>query len=59
MKFDINGHMTCPLCGQVWQPMLRPGGRMPKGYSICPCCGSDAREKVPANESSKRRKTPA
>lgn len=28
--------MECRVCGQTWHPMLRQGGRMPRGYRHCP-----------------------
>ncbi len=31
----------CEDCGQVYSPCIREGGRMPKGYKICPSCESE------------------
>lgn len=28
--------LTCDACGQSWSPILRAGGRMPRGYWRCP-----------------------
>ena len=28
--------LKCEACGQVWQPMLKPGGKLHKGYWRCP-----------------------
>ena len=28
--------LRCALCGWGWSPMLRSGGRLPKGYWKCP-----------------------
>jgi len=28
--------LKCKICGQVWSPNLRPGGRLPRGSFICP-----------------------
>lgn len=28
--------LRCTGCGQVWSPMLRSAGRLPKGYWKCP-----------------------
>ena len=28
--------LKCVNCGAVWSPDLRPGGRLPRGYWMCP-----------------------
>ena len=33
---DHTGKLQCRDCGQIWQPMLRRGGKMPRGYWKCP-----------------------
>lgn len=30
------GQMRCAVCGCLWTPLLRSGGRMPRGYRKCP-----------------------
>lgn len=30
--------LGCVDCGQQWSPMLRSGGRLPRGYWKCPRC---------------------
>lgn len=47
------GNFTCCQCGTQWSPLIRPGGRMPRGYSICPHCGTDQKRNLKTN--SKRR----
>jgi hypothetical protein len=31
--------LTCQTCGQTWLPMLRRGGRLPRGWWHCPTNG--------------------
>lgn len=28
--------LQCAKCGQQWQPMIEPGGRLPRKYWQCP-----------------------
>jgi hypothetical protein len=28
--------LECRDCGQQWSPLLRPGGKLPRGYWRCP-----------------------
>jgi len=28
-------HLRCMICGQVWSPSIRPGGRLPRGWWKC------------------------
>ncbi len=37
------GVLQCAQCGQIWSPLLRSGGKMPRGYWRCPNgCNADA-----------------
>lgn len=36
MRDPTTGRMACCVCGCLWTPLLRPGGRMPRGYRRCP-----------------------
>ena len=33
------GIFACADCGGAWSPLLQTGGRMPRGYRVCPSCG--------------------
>lgn len=33
---DRNPFLECESCGSIWTPILRSGGRMPRGYWKCP-----------------------
>jgi len=28
--------LQCARCSTAWQPMIRPGGKLPRGYWKCP-----------------------
>lgn len=47
MKISDEGRIECAKCGMEWSPMVRAGGRMPKGYFICPRCGWNQRDGSP------------
>jgi hypothetical protein len=35
----INPHhllLACKECSYAWQPMIQPGGKLPRGYWQCP-----------------------
>lgn len=40
MKPITDTERTCADCHTSYSPMLGPGGRMPRGYKICPICKS-------------------
>ena len=42
------GEYGCPVCGQKWSPMLREGGCVYKGGTLCP------NEKCPGRKKSEK-----
>lgn len=42
--------LRCKVCGQQWQPMIQPGGTLPRRYWQCPTgCNADAGKRVSEN----------
>lgn len=45
MEFLIRGDKMgyvrqCRKCGIRYSPQIKEGGKLPRGYTICPNCGS-------------------
>jgi hypothetical protein len=36
LKDPDNRFLHCDVCGQGWQPMIKPGGKLRRLYWVCP-----------------------